>query len=227
MRLPELLAVGGILIIVTSLINAVFVRLATRLVAGFTPDYRTAFVAAFGSQACFTAAAFFAGMIGAALGYRPNPQMLAVILTVGFLLTLFLYAQVLQDRHFGEIGVSRALAVFVLQTLVSSLIWIGAELLWKPDHPLSFRSQFAVWFPPNSAVVADAQRAAVRSYPELGVEGSRLNAEFLRRHRRYQVEQPRYFQDPSWPIRLARESHQAVYGRYLAGGSPQTRVSQR
>jgi hypothetical protein len=226
-HLPGTLAVFGLVVIVASLINAVFVRLANRVVTGATPDYRAAFVAAFGSHGCFIVAGALTGGVGAALGYRMNPEMFAIIMVMGVLLTLCLYAQVLQDDRSDSIGMSRALAVFVLQVVVSSLVWLGVELLFHPGRPLDLSARVAAWFPASGAKVADAQRLAVKTYPELGIAGSRLNAEFIRRYRRYQREQPALFRDASWPLQLAQEAHQAVYGRYLSGGVSQGRMAGR
>jgi hypothetical protein len=57
--------------------------------------------------------------------------------------------------------------------------------------------------PPTT--VADAQREALRRYPELGIVGSKLNTEFVARYKFYQQQHPDYFRDPSWPLRLAEE----------------------
>lgn len=57
---------------------------------------------------------------------------------------------------------------------------------------------------------AEAQREAVRRYPELGKPGSRMNADFLARYQRYQREDPAALKDPAWPLHLAEESAQAV-----------------
>ena len=56
-----------------------------------------------------------------------------------------------------------------------------------------------------SAIPAAAQQEAVRRYPELGVAGSKLNTEFVARYKRYRQERPEYFNDASWPLRLADE----------------------
>jgi hypothetical protein len=79
----------------------------------------------------------------------------------------------------------------------------------KPQQPVSP----APPKPPQPASVNEAQREAVRRYPDIGVAGSRLNIEFVARHKRYQKEHPEYFRDPSWPLRLAEESARAIAGR--------------
>ena len=50
-----------------------------------------------------------------------------------------------------------------------------------------------------------AQRKAIQLYPALAVAGSLLNNEFVTRMKRYQKENPDFFIDPDWPIRLAKE----------------------
>jgi len=53
--------------------------------------------------------------------------------------------------------------------------------------------------------VAASEQTAVRLYPALGVAGSDFNTRFLALHKRYSAEQPAYFNDPNWPVTLARE----------------------
>jgi hypothetical protein len=53
--------------------------------------------------------------------------------------------------------------------------------------------------------IKEWQAKAIAKYPELGVEGSRLNTEFVARYKRYQQERPEFLRDPSWPLRLADE----------------------
>jgi hypothetical protein len=64
----------------------------------------------------------------------------------------------------------------------------------------------AVFAPlPRFATVAEAQREAIRRYPELGVPGSPFNSEFVALYKRYKRERPDVFQDNSWPLQLAQE----------------------
>jgi predicted RNA-binding Zn-ribbon protein involved in translation (DUF1610 family) len=53
--------------------------------------------------------------------------------------------------------------------------------------------------------VEESQREAVRRYPELGTANSAFNTEFIRRHRLYQESKPEFFDNPTWPLRLAEE----------------------
>jgi hypothetical protein len=69
----------------------------------------------------------------------------------------------------------------------------GALLAAPPALPAEFAS------------VAEAQKEALRRYPDLGVAGSKFNAAFVARYQLYQQQRPGYFQDISWPLRLAEE----------------------
>ena len=62
----------------------------------------------------------------------------------------------------------------------------------------------------TSKATEEAKQLAVKYHPELGVVGSPLNAEFVARHKRYQVENPAFFSNPSWPIVLAEECIQSL-----------------
>lgn len=63
---------------------------------------------------------------------------------------------------------------------------------------------------PRFASVEQAQQEALRRYPDLGVAGSKFNAEFIVRHQRYKRENPAFLQDASWPVRLAEETAIAI-----------------
>lgn len=49
------------------------------------------------------------------------------------------------------------------------------------------------------------QAKAVEKYPELGVQGSALNKQFLDAHARRLKDSPAFFSDPQWPMKLADE----------------------
>ena len=58
----------------------------------------------------------------------------------------------------------------------------------------------------EQAKLVEASRVeAVRRYPDLAVKDSKLNRAFVARYSAYQQEQPVYFQDVNWPVRLAEE----------------------
>jgi hypothetical protein len=55
------------------------------------------------------------------------------------------------------------------------------------------------------ASVQDAQKEAVRRFPQVGVNGSAANKAYVSRYRKYQQERPEYFKSQDWPLRLAEE----------------------
>ena len=57
---------------------------------------------------------------------------------------------------------------------------------------------------------AEGRREALRLYPDLGIAGSPLNTEFVTRYRSYQRLEPDFFQNPAWPVILAKESMVAL-----------------
>jgi hypothetical protein len=48
-----------------------------------------------------------------------------------------------------------------------------------------------------------SKREAVALYPELGVEGTAVNREYVRRYKLYRSVNPGFFSEPDWPRRLA------------------------
>jgi hypothetical protein len=61
-----------------------------------------------------------------------------------------------------------------------------------------------------SAPAGTAAQRAIQAYPELGIANSPLNKEFLRRHKSYEASNPKFFSEPEWPTKLARESAEAL-----------------
>ena len=49
----------------------------------------------------------------------------------------------------------------------------------------------------------ESKREAVALYPELGVEGTAVNREYVRRYKLYRLINPAFFTEPDWPKRLA------------------------
>jgi len=64
--------------------------------------------------------------------------------------------------------------------------------------------------PPLITTEAQGRTEAVRLYPDLGVADTPLNREFVARYRSYQRLQPDFFQDPAWPVILAKECAAAL-----------------
>jgi hypothetical protein len=48
-----------------------------------------------------------------------------------------------------------------------------------------------------------SKREAVALYPELGIEGTAVNREYVRRYKLYRSINPEFFSEPDWPKRLA------------------------
>jgi hypothetical protein len=48
-----------------------------------------------------------------------------------------------------------------------------------------------------------SKREAVSLYPELGIEGTAVNREYVRRYKLYRAVNPAFFEQPDWPRRLA------------------------
>ncbi len=48
-----------------------------------------------------------------------------------------------------------------------------------------------------------SKREAVALYPELGVAGTAVNREYVRRYKLYRAINPAFFGEPDWPKRLA------------------------
>jgi hypothetical protein len=63
---------------------------------------------------------------------------------------------------------------------------------------------------PTELSPQEANRQAVKAYPELAIKDSPLNREFIARYNRYQATNKGYFNDPSWPTKLAAESKAAL-----------------
>lgn len=58
---------------------------------------------------------------------------------------------------------------------------------------------------PYMEAVLASQKAAVAKYPDLGRAGTRFNARYVAAYHRLQADEPFYFSNPEWPMRLADE----------------------
>ena len=77
---------------------------------------------------------------------------------------------------------------------------------------------------PFAEAVQQSQRAAVRAYPELGVEHSPLNDLFGSSYLTYQYNNPAYFKDDQWPLHLAKECVQELARREKEQAETEIRV---
>lgn len=108
---------------------------------------------------------------------------------------------------------------------------LGAGIFWATDRPrknahaaaapaatpmLHMKSHAGVGPPeiPLGPITinneADGRREALRLYPDLGIANSPLNREFVIRYNSYQRLEPEIFQNPAWPVILAKESAAAI-----------------
>lgn len=78
------------------------------------------------------------------------------------------------------------------------------------EFPLTLARPEAVSAAP---VALTPQQQAVQLYPVLGRPDSALNQEFLRRVKAYQQTKKDTFNDPNWPLKLAKESKDALEKR--------------
>jgi hypothetical protein len=91
--------------------------------------------------------------------------------------------------------------------IVLLLALLGAGGWWyHQTHPDALRRLLAreVQMPPVMTV-DEAQREALKRYPDLGVQGSKLNVAYVARYKAYQQQRPEFFQNPRWPLLLAEE----------------------
>lgn len=65
----------------------------------------------------------------------------------------------------------------------------------------------------------EGRQEALRLYPDLGIADSPLNREFVARYHSYQRLQPDFFQDPAWPVTLAKECAAVIGGHSQAAMS--------
>lgn len=63
---------------------------------------------------------------------------------------------------------------------------------------------------PTFATMQDAQKEAVRRYPDLGIAGTQLHSEFLAIVETYKANTPRVFENKAWPLILAIEASERV-----------------
>jgi hypothetical protein len=218
------LAIFGI-IACAWIVFAFVVRWSTRLVGGFLPRHGQIFKA---MLICGLMMVAIRRVIGFMTG-KPSQSVFldddAPFLIAFFLTQAVVFGMVLKNPSEVPLGFVRAIFV----ALIVSLARYGADEWLAPRIIESLKPKEAPAETQNSAPdavgpsvnpsspaqrfasVADAQKEAVRLYPSLGVSGSLFNGAFLTLHRKYQKENPGYFDDNSWPLLLAEEVARAGY----------------
>jgi len=75
--------------------------------------------------------------------------------------------------------------------------------------------------------VQDAQARAIQIYPDLGVKGTPLNLEFLAEYQRLRAMSPEYFQEPLWPLTLAKQCAEIINRTTTTPASDSTTATAR
>lgn len=211
-----IVAAGAVGLAAAGLICGFLVWIFTRIVAGFWPSFPAA-----------VAASLVAALTGLVLQWAAfktmgiSPGTNLACMAAGLALQAMLYGEWLKDPEKGPIGFGKGVLVALLLFGAVSVL-----LLFRPAGPRpEFKTAWAQRYQellhrpadagepgesPGGVEAGEAQREAVRLYPALGVAGSPFNEEFCKRYRRYRQEQPGFFDDPAWPLRLAGETKEAL-----------------
>jgi hypothetical protein len=207
---------------IVSLIGALFLQLAARIVVSVKPPYGQAFKATLLATIIVIAGEFAASTF---LGWEltgANLQNILIYFGAAFLIQSFIVGRVIEDDDRYPVGFVRGAIISIIQTILGVIVGaiLGAIAFFifglapsrylpaNPAIPLPAASPAGA---PAVSTEAEAQKEAVRRYPSLGVQGSDFNKAFLARHRQYKAEKPEFFNDPAWPIKLAEETAAAGY----------------
>jgi hypothetical protein len=90
------------------------------------------------------------------------------------------------------------LTLILISALMGFLLF---KLISSPSGTVPRREQAA----PRTWTEAEAKAEAVRRYPQLGVANSQMNRAFLARYQQMKANNPAFFSDSAWPLRLAEE----------------------
>ncbi len=198
------------------LIQGVVLKLITRMVTGFFPTYGSALLAIFLSGVWLLLVAFITIVVRGRESVAASPGPFQIFVgVVSFLLSAATYGAVLAHPREGQIGTGQGLVVKVVETVayVSFFFLIGFVLGFSQLATSRFSAPFRTAMGQQYKSADEAQREAVRRYPELGVPGTPFNREFVARYHRYQQTDPTMFNNPEWPLRIADETSRSVNGR--------------
>jgi hypothetical protein len=130
-------------------------------------------------------------------------------------------AAIRRRRRYPRLSVRQALRVLIVLFLVASIalafmhrgrIEKTAAGAWQ--KAVAFYNNLTKAKPEQNkprqttarySTVAEAQKAAMKKYPALGVAGSDFNKRFLALHNKYRKERPELFRDSNWPVTIADE----------------------
>jgi hypothetical protein len=110
-----------------------------------------------------------------------------------------------QAKNTGGSMIAAAVVVFVFIAAVGGIYTAVKSVSAHRPGAVAAATPVAVMPDLNGPQVEAAKRRAIQDYPALGVAGSPMNVEYVRRYKSRLAEHPEYFADPDWPTRLARE----------------------
>lgn len=212
-----------------SLVSAFVVRLASQWLEKWKPPYWRAYWAAWIGNV-LAVEVFWC--IATAFFSKPFPfpvtnQNCMVPFFSALLVNAVVIGALLKDPSGNELGLVRAFSVSGLTSMLpfGFISLLGLSFLFSKEELRSAvraaeksKAEPVVVAKPTPlpmfpvqrfSTVAEAQREAVRLYPSLGIAGSQFNRDFLARYNQYRRERPSYFDDTSWPLRLAEEMARA------------------
>jgi hypothetical protein len=110
------------------LIGAMFVMLATRMVAGFTPSFGMAIVAILLSVAASIAIATVMGLLRASSGGQLSPVISLISIVVSIIIHSCIYGAMLRDGA-EPIGAGKGCLVILLQNILAVVVVIGIAVI--------------------------------------------------------------------------------------------------
>ncbi len=209
-------------------LSALIIKLFVRVLFGYWPSFNNAFWASF----CALLATVIVNVIlRFFFGITPTGVTAIVFAVLQFFFQAAILGTVLEhpEAESGKLGIPKGILLYGTQLVVGFCLGLAfffvlpagakaaflqarakrqATLVSAPAAPLIGTSPVA-----NPRTIEEAQREAVRRYPELAVAGSAFNREFRARYDRYRKSDPKYFLETNWPISLAEETNGALKSR--------------
>jgi len=217
------------LISVIACIAAFFLRISTRIVCGFKPPFWYAWRVTLICWICLLFVEFLRWFVLLSSGTHLSLAMGQLqTLAIDILVPAMILGITLEHPQRGVVGFGRGVLVTIVQAIVGGIVGVcillAAVLIFglpkgTPKDMAKLRAAFDQMIqasnakspspaptPASITTTEEAQKEAIRRYPELAVAGSKLNTAYMARYTRYQRERPGYFMDKLWPISLAEET---------------------
>lgn len=214
---------------VAASIGAVLLKISTLVVSGFRVPFGLAWRT---SIVCWLAAVIVSVASLAVmwfLGVTFTYWLLQVSSwAISLMVSAFVLGVTLEHPERGLIGFGRGLLIAFVERVIGGGLVLAAFIFFGLPKSNSMdmvklraaydemlktsipKSPLTSPTPKSITTTEEAQKEAVRRYPELGVAGTKFNTEFVARYRRYQQERPGYFMDKLWPISLAEETDRSL-----------------